>query len=138
MHATALIGNGYTWLVNTDGHLEVMNTYNAQTPLDRKYSYPLLCLDMWEHAYVYDWDNDKAAYVDAFWEIVNWNYVDQLIKQSRHMNQHLGVPDPDIAFYEAFDKRDMQYVRDSQKQILRQEQQAFPAPKEPTDKHKTL
>jgi len=128
MHATAMIGNGYTWLVNTAGHLEVINTYNAQTPLDKKFSYPLLVLDLWEHAYVYDWDNNKADYVEAFWEVVNWNYVEQLMKGSHLMNQHVAIPDPDIIYYESFYQKDKETLRDYYRKKTEKIERSFPTP----------
>ena len=69
-------GSGWAWLVqNTDGSLAITSTSNAQTPLtgDAK---PLLTCDVWEHAYYIDYRNARPKYMDAFWALVNWDYVE--------------------------------------------------------------
>ena len=74
-HAVQKFGSGWTWLVKTgDGLLVVRNTDDADTPI-RTNEAPLLCCDVWEHAYYIDYRNDRAKYVDAFMSIVNWNFV---------------------------------------------------------------
>lgn len=70
-------GSSWTWLVkNTDGSLAIVNTSNAETPLttDAK---ALLTVDLWEHAYYIDYRNARPAYMDAFWNLVNWNFVNE-------------------------------------------------------------
>lgn len=70
-------GSSWTWLVkNTDGSLEIVNTSNAATPLTSDAT-PLLTVDLWEHAYYIDYRNARPAYMDAFWELVNWDFVNQ-------------------------------------------------------------
>ncbi len=73
--ATSNFGSGWTWLVkNADGLLEIINTSNASTPItDDKL--PLLTCDVWEHAYYIDYRNARPSYIEAFWNIVNWNFV---------------------------------------------------------------
>ncbi len=68
-------GSGWTWLVeNTDGSLEITNTSNAGNPItDSKI--PLLTCDVWEHAYYIDYRNARPKYIEAFWALVNWQYV---------------------------------------------------------------
>jgi Fe-Mn family superoxide dismutase len=74
-HAIDNFGSGWTWLVKTrDGQLIVRNTQNADNPL-RGGDTPLLCCDVWEHAYYIDYRNDRKHYVEAFWKIVNWDVV---------------------------------------------------------------
>ncbi len=68
-------GSGWTWLVqNSDGKLALENTSNAATPLTGA-STPLLTCDVWEHAYYIDYRNARPKYLDAFWNLVNWNFV---------------------------------------------------------------
>ena len=73
--AAAAVGNfasGWTWLVAGDGGLSIVSTDDADTPL-RHGLRALLTIDVWEHAYYLDYQNARAAYVDAFVEhLVNW------------------------------------------------------------------
>ena len=73
--AIGTFGSGWAWLVLTpDGKLELKSTSNAETPLtsDNK---PLLTCDVWEHAYYVDYRNARPKYVEAFWNLVNWDFV---------------------------------------------------------------
>ena len=75
MKALEKFGSGWTWLVRTqDGRLLVVNTDDADTPL-RLGARALLACDVWEHAYYIDYRNDRARYLDAYWNIVNWRFV---------------------------------------------------------------
>ena len=68
-------GSGWTWLVATpDESLEILNTSNAGTPLTSD-KIPLLTCDVWEHAYYIDYRNARADYLQGFWELVNWDFV---------------------------------------------------------------
>ena len=78
--AVTTFGSGWAWLVkNKDGKLAIESTGNAGTPLKdgRK---PLLTCDVWEHAYYIDYRNNRAGYVEAFWKLVNWKFVEQNLK----------------------------------------------------------
>ncbi len=68
-------GSGWTWLVKKDsGGVEIVNTSNAGTPLaDGRDA--LLTIDVWEHAYYIDYRNARPKYVEAFWKLVNWEFV---------------------------------------------------------------
>ncbi len=68
-------GSGWTWLVNGDSGLEIINTSNAGTALTSGKTVLLTC-DVWEHAYYVDYRNARPQYVDAFWNIVNWDFVE--------------------------------------------------------------
>ena len=69
-------GSGWTWLVQySDESLELLNTSNAGTALTSGKT-PLLTCDVWEHAYYVDYRNARPQYVDAFWNLVNWDFVE--------------------------------------------------------------
>jgi Fe-Mn family superoxide dismutase len=73
--AVTLFGSGWAWLVrNPDGKLSIMQTSNADTPLTGTAT-PLLTCDVWEHAYYVDYRNARPKYVEAFWNLVNWDFV---------------------------------------------------------------
>lgn len=78
--AVTQFGSGWAWLIkNADGSLAIEQTSNAATPLkDGKRA--LLTVDVWEHAYYIDYRNARAAYVDAFWKVVNWDFASQNLK----------------------------------------------------------
>ena len=68
-------GSSWTWLVkNADGSLEIVNTSNAGTPMTDGQT-ALLTVDLWEHAYYIDYRNARPTYMDAFWALVNWDFV---------------------------------------------------------------
>jgi Fe-Mn family superoxide dismutase len=70
-------GSGWTWLVmNSDGGLEIVNTSNAANPMTEGKT-PLMTCDVWEHAYYIDYRNARPKYVEAFWNLVNWDFVAQ-------------------------------------------------------------
>ncbi len=73
--AVTNFGSGWTWLVkNGDGALEIVNTSNAANPMTDGLK-PLLTCDVWEHAYYIDYRNARPAYLEAFWKLVNWEFV---------------------------------------------------------------
>ena len=73
--ASGLFGSGWTWLVqDSKGALKIVTTANANTPV-RDGHVALLTCDMWEHAYYIDRRNDRTAYLENFWPLVNWEFV---------------------------------------------------------------
>jgi Fe-Mn family superoxide dismutase len=71
-------GSGWAWLISRDGKLEITSTPNQDNPLmdvaDVKGT-PLLGVDVWEHAYYLKYQNKRADYLNAFWNVVNWDKV---------------------------------------------------------------
>ncbi len=73
--AVTTFGSGWAWLVKTpEGKLEVMSTSNAGNPMTDGKT-PLLTCDVWEHAYYIDYRNARPKYVEAFWNLVNWDFA---------------------------------------------------------------
>ena len=72
--AVGNFGSGWTWLVQKDGGVDIVNTSNAGTPLVGS-DKPLLTCDVWEHAYYIDYRNARPKFVEGFWNLVNWEFV---------------------------------------------------------------
>ena len=72
--AVGNFGSGWTWLVQKDGGVDIVNTSNAGTPLVGS-DKPLLTCDVWEHAYYIDYRNARPKFVEGFWNLVNWDFV---------------------------------------------------------------
>jgi Fe-Mn family superoxide dismutase len=84
--ATARFGSGWVWLSLTpDGKLQISSTANQDNPLmdlADSQAIPLLALDVWEHAYYLQYQNRRADYSQAFWQVVNWHVVNQRFAQA--------------------------------------------------------
>lgn len=81
--ATSRFGSGWAWLIVQDGKLKVCSTPNQDNPLmdiAEIKGKPVLGIDVWEHAYYLKYQNKRADYVKAFWNLVNWQEVEQLLK----------------------------------------------------------
>lgn len=75
--AISQFGSGWGWLVlNENKELEVMNTLNQNSPLSIGKT-PLLLIDVWEHAYYLKYQNRRADFVDAIWNVINWDEVER-------------------------------------------------------------
>ncbi|MDP1697240.1 MAG: Fe-Mn family superoxide dismutase [Xanthomonadaceae bacterium] len=73
--ALTTFGSGWAWLVQrADGNLALVSTSNAATPLTGP-DQALLTCDVWEHAYYIDYRNARPKYVEAFWNLINWDFV---------------------------------------------------------------
>lgn len=80
--ALKTFGSGWAWLVLTpEDRLEIMSTSNALTPLTSNNRVLMTC-DVWEHAYYIDYRNARPTYLDAFWNLVNWDFVAQRLKNA--------------------------------------------------------
>lgn len=76
---TTLFGSGWVWLVQDGEKLEIIALPNAGTPIQEG-KYPLLTMDVWEHAYYLDTQNARPKYIENFWKLVNWDVVEQRIR----------------------------------------------------------
>jgi Fe-Mn family superoxide dismutase len=75
--AAGHFGSGWAWLVkDAAGSLSIESTHDADTPL-RTGKTPLLTCDVWEHAYYVDYRNARPKYVEAWWNLVNWKFVEE-------------------------------------------------------------
>lgn len=77
--AVKQFGSGYAWLVYENGKLSVLGTANQETPISDS-KHPLLCIDVWEHAYYLQYQNRRADYIANWLNLINWDYVDCLYK----------------------------------------------------------
>ena len=75
--AAGNFGSGWTWLVKkSDGSVDIVNTDDAETPLTTS-DIPLLTCDVWEHAYYIGYRNARPKYLENFWNLVNWKFVNE-------------------------------------------------------------
>ena len=78
--AAKLFGSGWAWLAaDASGKLEIMPLSNADTPLKHGKE-PILTLDVWEHAYYIDYRNARPKFIEGFWDVVNWDFVNKSLK----------------------------------------------------------
>jgi Fe-Mn family superoxide dismutase len=80
--AVKLFGSGWAWLIIQDGKLKITTTANQDNPFmdtlpEDQRGFPLLNIDVWEHAYYLKYQNRRAEYVNAFWNVVNWEFVNK-------------------------------------------------------------
>ncbi len=75
--AGGVFGSGWAWLVvDGDGKLAITSTPNQESPLAKKQK-PILALDVWEHAYYLKYQNKRPDYIEAWWNVVNWESVEK-------------------------------------------------------------
>ena len=75
-------GSGWAWLVVNNGELEVVSTPNQDNPITDGKT-PVLGVDVWEHAYYLKYQNKRPEYLKAFWNVVNWDKVNELYKAAK-------------------------------------------------------
>tara|TARA_B100001996_G_scaffold369741_1_gene343448 strand:+ start:291 stop:887 length:597 start_codon:yes stop_codon:yes gene_type:complete len=82
--AMTRFGSGWAWLCQVNDHLEICSTANQDNPLMpgicNDESNPLLGIDVWEHAYYLNYQNKRIEYIDAFYNLINWEIVNKRIK----------------------------------------------------------
>ncbi|MDR3646090.1 MAG: superoxide dismutase [Candidatus Babeliales bacterium] len=75
--AKSVFGSGWAWLViNKDGKLEITATHNQDNPIEKNMQ-PILGLDVWEHAYYLKYQNKRPDYINAWWNVINWEQVEE-------------------------------------------------------------
>eukprot|EP01133_Synstelium_polycarpum_P016176 gene16176-19253_t len=79
-NASSLSTPGFTWLVFRDKSLQIINTFGYGSPYELENTYPLLCLDLHEHAYFLDYQTNRYKYIANFWNFVNWEFVEEKFK----------------------------------------------------------
>ncbi len=82
--ALGIFGSGWAWLIiNSEGGLEIISTKNQDSPLMNGLK-PVLGLDIWEHAFYLKYQNKRAEYLSAWWNIVNWEKVEELFQNAKN------------------------------------------------------
>ena len=80
--AKTRFGSGWAWLVLNKGELEVYSTANQDSPI-MEGKHPVLGLDVWEHAYYLHYQNRRPDYIGAFWNLINWTKVNELLAATK-------------------------------------------------------
>lgn len=86
--AAGRFGSGWAWLVADGDKLEILSTANQDNPLTEG-KRPLLCLDVWEHAYYLKYQNRRVDYIKEWFRIINWDFVNEQYKKSQEA-RHCG------------------------------------------------
>ena len=84
--AASRFGSGWAWLCVTDGGLEICSSANQDNPLMPMIGCggtPILAIDVWEHAYYLNYQNRRPDYINAFFEVINWNVVSEKFDQAK-------------------------------------------------------
>lgn len=82
--AAALFGSGWVWLaLDTNNVLQIVPEPNAGNPITRNMR-PLMCIDVWEHAYYLDYQNRRGDYIKNFWNLVNWDYIEKRMQDKNY------------------------------------------------------
>ncbi len=79
--ALTRFGSGWAWLVANDGELKIYSTPNQDSPYMEGYT-PILGLDVWEHAYYLKYQNVRAKYIESWWNVVNWQKVNENLRSA--------------------------------------------------------
>ena len=80
--AATLFGSGWAWLVLDNGRPEIVTTANQDSPLSQGKT-PLVGIDVWEHAYYLKYQNRRPEYVEAFFNVINWEKVNEIYLSKR-------------------------------------------------------
>ncbi|HJM69107.1 MAG TPA: superoxide dismutase [Candidatus Babeliales bacterium] len=81
--AKKLFGSGWVWVsLDKDGKLTMSTTPDQETPLSEGMT-PVMCFDVWEHAYYLKYQNRRPEYIDAWWNVVDWDQIDKNYRESK-------------------------------------------------------
>ena len=80
--ATTRFGSGWAWLIKRGDKYEITSTANQDSPI-MEGAFPVLGLDVWEHAYYLKYQNKRPDYIDAWWNVVNWQVVEERINRAK-------------------------------------------------------
>lgn len=82
--AAVLFGSGWVWLaLDANNVLQIVPEPNAGNPITRNMR-PLMCIDVWEHAYYLDYQNRRGDYIKNFWNLVNWDYIEKRMQDKKY------------------------------------------------------
>ena len=82
--AATLFGSGLVWLaLDANNVLQIVPEPNAGNPITRNMR-PLMCIDVWEHAYYLDYQNRRGDYIKNFWNLVNWDYIEKRMQDKNY------------------------------------------------------
>ena len=80
--ATTRFGSGWAWLVKSNGKLDIISTANQDSPVMED-KYPVMGLDVWEHAYYLKYQNRRPEYIGAWWNVVNWEEIEKRFNEGK-------------------------------------------------------
>ena len=82
--AATLFGSAWVWLaLDANNVLQIVPEPNAGNPITRNMR-PLMCIDVWEHAYYLDYQNRRGDYIKNFWNLVNWDYIEKRMQDKNY------------------------------------------------------
>ncbi len=80
--ATTRFGSGWAWLVKSGGKVDIYSTANQDSPV-MEGKYPVMGLDVWEHAYYLKYQNRRPDYINAWWNVVNWKEIENRFNSAK-------------------------------------------------------
>ena len=80
--ATTRFGSGWAWLVKSGGKLDILSTANQDSPI-MEGKFPVMGLDVWEHAYYLKYQNRRPDYINAWWNVVNWSEIEKRFSSAK-------------------------------------------------------
>jgi Fe-Mn family superoxide dismutase len=80
--ALTRFGSGWAWLVRDGGKVDITSTPNQDNPV-MEGKFPVMGLDVWEHAYYLKYQNRRAEYIQAWWNVVNWSEIERRFREGR-------------------------------------------------------